>query len=316
VPALPSGPDESDGVAAHDLDGVVYVADDQSVIHDGDREIDVSPREVRWFTKTDDGFVFTDDRGVYFTDGTGVEPIGQTQLNTLVASDNSGSNVACLTPSNEVVVYDTSRQAVVARKALENDIEDGPPLVDDLDGHTVYLRVFAENGVDEDLLAWDFTGSGPLRRIHAADSVSDGYVLRSYLDPRTSGTERVIVSRNPDADEPRFPALESGSGNAFYLSPSGRYIVSTVDDGAGVRVTERETQRDVTPVMDVGYDGFGDVSYWIDDDRLVLGAFRLDPNDPEERLTNDLLVCSISAGSCELAVESVGEGELGLSPTR
>jgi hypothetical protein len=305
VPALPSGSGGSGDVASGgpvDTSGITYV-EGRSVIHDGDREIDVSPRQIMSFAKTDEGFVFVtsdeSDRAVYFTDGEGVRSIGRAVWESSVVSDDEGSYVAWVAPTRETIVYDTSRGAEVLRKEIGDGGAALPPRVADLDGDVVYVD---DRGVG---LAWDFETGDAVRSNGALVDVSNGYLVQTHWAAGSSYPTRVVVSRDPDAGQPRFPALEGRPADGqIDLSPSGRYLASVVD---GPTVFDRVTQQEMTiPDLD-GYVDY-DLGYWIDDDRHVFRAYR-SSDDPHSR-SSELLVCSVSDGSCELAVESAGRWPL------
>lgn len=306
VPVLPSGPggsaDSGDGV---DHSGLTYIVSGSSVIHDGDREIDVSPLKIQTYVRTDGGFVFkTFDGSIYLADGVDVEQIGRADEYSQVVSDDSGSYVGWVALSRETVVYDTSRGVEVLRLEIGDAGADGSPNVVDIDGDVVYVRQGPLFGPPEAGLAWDFEASLPVRSSAALVDASGGYLAREYYAEMDSGLERttrVIVSRNPDAGRPRFPVLEGLRGDAdmrVELSPSGRYVLG--DNAPRHMVIDRASKEDVTPTVDDRYP-LTIPGYWIDDDRYVLWAY---PTTGEDRPPYSLLICSVSVGTCELAAET------------
>jgi hypothetical protein len=293
APALPSRESGGPADSGFDGSGPTYVEYGTSVIHDGDREIDVSPYGIAAFVKTDDGFVFQTPVGkVFFADGTTVEEIGLAHADNVVVSDDSGSYVAWVEPSLVTVVYDTSRGVEVLRQQIRNGFAGL-----DIDGDVVYLRQMGGGAV----VAWDI-GAGESDRLSSALwDVSDGYLGRMYFAaPLHERTTRVVVSRDPDAAGPRVPALEGvrSDGEPADLSPDGRYVLG--DTYPRHVVIERASQADVTPEVDERY-RIATPGYWIDDDRYVLEGYETRVVDPAR--PPDLLVCSVSAGTCELAAE-------------
>jgi hypothetical protein len=301
VPALPSGDGGSAGMAssaAIDPDALTYYVERSSVIHNGDREIDVSPHEVRAFTTAEDGFVFQSyDGTIYFADGVDVEQIGRSDPDLRLLSDDSGPYVAWVTPAPalETVVYDKSRQVEVFRRQLGADGCHICLNLQALDGDVVYVRTSARG----DGVAWDFVADQPARWGEELVDVSSGYYSRVYWKDWDSGSataRAVIVSRDPDADGPRFPVMTGISFNErpTDLSPSGRYVLGV--KSPNIVVVDRVSQENVAPAVDDRYTtGFG--HHWIDDDRYVIEGDRVPAG------LSALLVCSVSAGTCEVAVE-------------
>jgi hypothetical protein len=311
VPLVPHGTSDDAPTAGMttdgDTDGVTYALD--TTIYSGDEQIDVSPYQVYDFVRTDEGFAFVAGNGnVYFTDGSGVEQIGSRANYHQLEADDSGSYVGWVEGNadgpDDTVVYDTGRETEVLRTSVGNQRgcwPDDPtdnsgvrPRVDAIDGETAY--VCNANGV----IAWDLSTEddrwiSPARTISGVVDVSDGWLVEPIGHPSVP-----VISRDPGVDGPRFP----GTGD---LSPNADYVLGETDDGE-VKVVERTTRLNVTP--DVGDYDYEMGLQWIDDDRLLVEGMP-DIGDPN---TIDLLVCSLSAGDCTVAVSdlTVENGELTL----
>jgi hypothetical protein len=258
---------------------ITYAED--STIHYGDRTIDVAPHEVRAFVATDDGFVLVNgDDDVYFADGTGVERVGHVSGwagDRLITAGAMGSYAAWI-DGGEVVVYDTARGAEALREPVPGD---GSGSAVAVDGNRAFVST--DNRVD----AWDI----------------DRQTKRSYTRPRSYDEirdaanghlvwESGVVSRDPEASEPVFGRV-SGMDET-HLSPNGRYVAG------GMLLFERKSHQDITP--DLGRPvWFEVIMQWLDNDRYVADTVSsLDSTDVE---AHDLLVCSASGETCEVAVE-------------
>jgi hypothetical protein len=296
----------ADPSAVDSADRVTYAVG--STIHDGNRTIDVAPHEVTSYVRTDDGFAYAAQDGrIYFTDGGASEQIGDSGGDHRLAADDSGSYVGWTEVDGygdqrpEVVVYDTARRTEVFRTSAAGGDGRLPPLVMAIDDGVVYVR---DDLKPYTAAAWDVSTSDPVPSSLALTDVANGYIARDYWrdnaqNPRTA----TIVSRDPDSDQPRFPRLDGISNSLSDLSPSGRYILSDVGEPSGFRqvVVERATKTEVTPRV-VGY-AHEDPAYWIDDDRYVLEGYTGINDGMSKR---DLLVCSVSAGSCEVVTTLEG----------
>lgn len=256
---------------------VTYAED--GVIHYGTQTIDVGSYEIKAFVATDDGFVFVDGGDVYFTDGTGVERIGQTAGwgDQYLAADASGSYAAWIDGS-DVVVYDTASGSEALREPVPGDDMSAVAV----DGSHAYVS--SGRLVDD----WDLDQQTKtsFTRPRSYDEIGDaanGYLLWY------SG----VVSRNPEATEPVF--RKTSGMDESHLSPNGKYV-------AGVWwIYDRASQQDITPNVPGKLGPFEVVVQWLDNDRYVADSVNnLTSVDPER---HDLLICSASARSCEVAVE-------------
>jgi WD40 repeat protein len=269
---------------------------ENSTIHYGEQAIDV-PHEVRSFTQTEDGFVSVDaDDTIYFTDGHDTEAIGHAGAYTLLRTDDSGSYVAWVEIDDgelpEVVVYDTSIGAEILRTSDGNG--DGPgylsdydePSIDAIDGDTVYVR----NA--EGVVAIDITSHESSVLIEPDDDALLGDVANGSvaLSLSLSGGG-ITVSPAADGANIRFPKLDGGE-----LSPDGTVLAAYAGDGR-LRMVNVATKSDVTPELG-DYERVS-VVQWIDDSTLTAYA------TPGRDGPADLLRCSLSSGTCIVAVPSV-----------
>lgn len=268
-----------------------------SIIHYGDRTIDVAPFEPIALVQTDDGFVFatasdaTDRYDVYLANGDGIERIGQASGFTdsgVIVSDDTGSYVGWV-DHDDAVVYDTARHAEVLRTPVPDPVDYEHRSIAAIDGDFAYVANL--DSVD----VWDLstdTKTTTLTRRNTFDSLSDvanGYFLWiSQTAPLAS-----YVSRDPYAERPSLPDKLGHS-----LSPDAGYVT-----GEEYWILDRKTLEDVTPKGHGGVDEA--ILQWLDDDRYV--ADTADQASSEGVQPHDLLVCSVTAGSCRVAVESVGE---------
>jgi hypothetical protein len=259
-----------------------------STIHYGDQAIDVAPHEIAALVPTDDGFVFADQDGnVLLTDGEGVEQIGQVggfSGDNALTADDTGSYVGWV-DGEKAVVYDTADRTEVLHETMPVD-EVSHRTVSAIDDGRAYVQ--HRDGIDvwnlEEQTKTTITRSNPDDEL---GDVANGYHLwQDFFGPS-------VVSRDPEATRPVFRQVR-GAGPETDLSPSGTYAAS------GRRIIDRRTQDNVTP--DVGPRP-GLVIQWLDDDRYLADTDNiLTTVDPEP---HDLLTCSISTGSCEVAVESL-----------
>lgn len=268
-----------------------------SVIHYGDQQIDVAPHSITSFVQTDDGFVFTDaDGGVFTADGSSVDEIGATDqpYGVLLAAGDDGPYVTWLdTDASAFKVYDMAARREVANvqqppqptRAGEFDLL----AVLALDGSTAYWHT-ADGVVSYDIEAGQSTVvKADANTLWLAD-VADGVLARSAF---LSGLG-ITVSADPDAKGPTVPGY-----NHATLSPDAGYVATDPQDSEQVFVAANG--REVTPVAE-GY-SFTAVVQWIDNDSYVALGIRRGNSEDEPF---DLLICSISAGSCSPDRESVG----------
>lgn len=268
-----------------------------SVIHYGDQQIDVAPHSLASFVQTDDGFVFTDSDGTVFTaDGSSVEKIGATDqpYGTMLAAGDDGSYVTWMdTDASAFKVYDMTARREVASVPQPPQ----PPHAGEfdllavlaLDGSTAYWHT-ADGVVSYDIEAGQSTVVKPGASTLWLADVADGVLARRAFLPGLG----ITVSADPDAKGPTVPGY-----NHATLSPDAGYVATDPQDSEQVFVAANG--REVTPVAE-GY-SFTAVVQWIDNDSYVaLGI----PRGNSEDEPFDLLICSISAGSCSPDRESVG----------
>jgi hypothetical protein len=301
---IPAGTTTLTGSGGFEQRRVAYA--EGSIVHYGDRTIDVAPHRPIALVQTDDGFVFatatgaTDRYDVYLANGDGVELIGQAagftaegvlaDSGSVLVSDDTGSYVGWV-DQDDAVVYDTARHTEVLRTPIPypEEGELGARSVAAIDDGSAYVASL--DSVD----VWDLstgTKTATITREGPADilsDVADGHYLWSRLTDPVAG----IVSRNPYAEQPALRDKVEG-----LLSPDAGHLA-----GGEYWVVDRKTLEDVTP------EGHGVVDQafvqWLDDDRYVADTSDQASSGGVE--PHDLLVCSVAAGSCQPAVESVGE---------
>jgi hypothetical protein len=291
-----------DGPFAQDLP--TYAVGSQ--IHYGDDVLRLG-YQVRSFVQTDAGFAYSAPEGqVMFTDGQDEHQIGTTDsTGTQLAADDSGPYVAWLDPTGsagpEFVVYDTDKGEEVARTAegiaadpqAQNDINTMAAVIA-IDGGAVYWHDSV--GVQ----AYDIA-SGEITTVQAGadanwlDDVENG-VLTHQRDLHyrgDAGSQEIVVGADASA----------GRGFAYfshgYLAPDARHVA--LFGGDQTEIHDVSTGADVTPPHhNYGLVYFGQ---WIDGDRFTLHAF---PGATPSGATIDLLSCSVSAQTCEVAAHDIG----------
>ncbi len=245
--------------------------------------------------QTDDGFVFTDKAGAVFTaDGSSVDRVGQTKqpYGTLLAAGDDGSYVTWLdTEASTFKVYDTATQSEVASvkqpKPGVNVGEFNLLAVEALDGSTAYWHT-ADGVVSYDI------ESGQTEVVKAGASTTWlGDVANGTLARMSSDYQSMVISPDPDAKGP----VVRGYGRAD-LSPDARYVATDAQDSE--QVFEVATGEDVTPATD-GY-SFIAVVQWSDNDSFTAVGIK-EGNSGDDPF--DLLTCSVSAGTCDVAAASV-----------
>jgi hypothetical protein len=280
-----------------------------STIHYGADVLD-STYAVRSLAQTDDGFVYSAPEGqVMFTDGETDTQIGVTDsAGSQLADDVAGPYVGWVDPSGagapDFVVYDTRTGAEAVRTsegslpgAAQNHIDTMSAMIA-IDGGVAYWH--DGTGVK----AYDIA-SGTLTSVKDGagaswlDDVAGGGVLAHQADLRyrgDAGAQTIVVSPDPDATQPGFNPSSHG-----YLAPDAAHVA--VFGGDETQIIEVATGRDVTPAAT----GYAQVAFgtWIDDDRFTFVAYR-----GRGTVTVDLLTCSVSAGSCDVAAHDVsGTGQ-------
>lgn len=295
------------GTGAFEQRKVTYA--EGSTIHYGDQTIDVAPHTISAFVPTDDGFVFMDkQRDVYFTNGDAVDQIGRNAngYDLGLAADDTGSYAGWTERNDVAVVYDTSTGQAVLRK----QVGDGDPSTEEpslaipaVDDGTAYVLSYL---VDEAagppwihrIDAWDLTNGTsesipmPERGFILQDS-ANGYLL--WGDPDYG--ENASIVRGPGTERQR---LHLTVADEYPLSPSGAYVTTL----GQFKLIERATGRDVTPAQ-VLEDGGRVISQWLDDDRFVYDQVDWHHRSDTDTAAHALLVCSVSAATCHVAVDSL-----------
>lgn len=263
------------------------------VLHLGDREIDTG-MDFLTIDVTDEGAaLLTLDGGIWFTDGTTVDRIGTTlgvgritkdgwtwqvgRPPESVASGSAGSLLAWLefpTPRvdrPELVVYDTDRRGVLARRSIQVTPGNAATVVAVVDG-----AVFV---AEDDRGSFDPT---PVFR----------------YDPGTGALDRVTDRVVADAGRAAAPLVV---GSATYGEPLGSaddaFGTVGVRDGALEGLRDPRTGEAVEIAVPASYgDGTMWFTQWLDDDRFVLA--------PGAGL-GELLVCGVSERRCTAVVEGL-----------
>ena len=262
-----------------------------SAIHYGDDTLEVG-RPVKTFVQTDDGFTYVSGTEVYFADGTSNQLIGATDqpYGIVLAAGDSGSYVAWLdTAADAFTVYDTGEREVVASEptAVSSDEEFGIPTVNAVDGTTAYWFSDGES------IAYDIE-SGEATVL--ADGVTNGWLIDVANGQVATQAEPESGNQIAIGADPANPSALVPGNSHITLSVDATYAATDPNDSEQVfRVSDG---ADVTPATP-GY-GFIAVVQWIDDDRYT--ALGLSEGDPEGQ-PFDLLTCSVSGGTCEVAVE-------------
>ena len=301
--ALPLGLVSADLLGSGDADAGFAGADASvttwatgSVIHAGDRTIDVGQR-VDLFVVVPDGYVFADpDRTVWhWTDGE-ARRVGEltTDRGRQLVAD--GPRVAWVDDGLYTVLDTTDgtfRREGTAE--VEPATEFGGPAVDALDGDALYVRD-ARGALRFDLSTRALTVIVPAAEIAPAFRFEDaegGLVLFSNEVDEPQPDEATYASR--DVSQPGAPLAVAG-GN---LSPDGRLVMSENSATESDRFTliELATGKDLTPAAARDYQFF--LGYaWLDSDTYTAFAFK-DAADP--RLA-DLLTCEVG-GQCTVTSE-------------
>jgi hypothetical protein len=282
-----------------------------SMIHYGDRSIDVSPHKVEFYVLTDDGFVYAAQNGnVYFTDGDGSEKIGDSTAGHMLVADDTGSYVGWVERLRspyvtQAVVYDTARGREVFRSPKSDSrsddgcfSEDSGLLFSAIDGDTAYIC----DGIGFGVSAWDLTTqtrkwptTNPPRPESWLTDVDSGYLAWSTTEfAETKGT---IVSRDPDADAPFYPQV-----SANQLSPDADYIAG--GDNGQTLVFDRTTNQEVELTMPEYPEWY--VMQWVADDRFTAMGFHAEGDEGNAREAPDLLTCDASSAMCTVVGQASG----------
>lgn len=289
-----------------------------SIIHWGDRTIDVAQQATSWYGRgkhvdyvdaTDDGAVFVTglpmsrDLGgdhdvwaipngpaaIWFTDGSAPVRIGTTFGDRAkgfeIASTTAGSTLAWTDPRSgtlpgKIVVYDTAQMREVARFGG---------------------RGAATLAVYDDVVYWTPAGTNCIAiGLGAAECQGTGPVMR--FD--TASGQQTRVSRALYPDRRARPGLltgphDQGEGDLFlrFLRRGDRLVADGVKPGVGSTPTVALTGRPLRLRMPAGDRNPDDLTLtqWLDPDRVVLV-------DNVFFDGTDLLICHLSTGDCQLAV--------------
>lgn len=284
-----------------------------STIHWGDRRIDVGQQANRWphwgklvdfVDATDDGAVFVIGQppfgnwragevtipigpaAVWFTDGSTPVRIGTTigdrPRGFEIAPTTEGSILAWADPGSktqpgQIVVYDTARMSEVARFGNA----DAEPLA-------VYPDVvyWSPAGTDCDAYpsGWGRSacqGTGPVMRFDLASREQSRVSRADYVADRRA-RPGLLIGRH-----------DHGQSSVF-LDFRRRGDRLVVDGGEPTVVLTGQPLRLRVPAGDRHLDGLT-LTQWLDADRVVLVG-----NDSHDG--NDLVVCRLSTGRCQVAV--------------
>ncbi len=274
-------------------------------IHHGEQTLRLG--EVLHMDVTDDGLaVLAEDGSIYFSDGSSVEEIGRTTIETRfsdsdVKASSAGSLLAWFAPAKSdpsLVVYDTRERHVVARIRVPGCSPSQCRLVTVV-GDRVY---WSES---------DPPAAGrPLKMLEPASgtvSATDEAALTEYLrtSPRgfvrgDSFTDGEVVTHDVNQENVYFEP----DGSSLEL----RHLIRETADGeavygyGGFDTTGRRLRlrlpRGYTPAASV-YTLF----HWLDDDRFVVmaGASRSESGWNGFPGYGDILECDIARGRCTLA---------------
>ena len=278
-----------------------------STIHYGDQTVDAGGR-VDELDLTDDGVAYrTADGRIWFTDGSSIDEIGalgepiepagdleawasQTDFTDArsagwIVSGNSGSLLSWFdftepgTP--EVVVYDTGTRTVVLRTGV--DIPPGswagPHSVTE---DSVYLFRDPDPAADVDM---------PQVRLDLTTGAETTIAPEDYLaDAGSRPARSFLISHAEQGFE--LSEISEGSGRQFdvhrgRLRPMGMQPIEVRDGLTGDRLDLRapDGYPDTNPIW---------LAQWLDDASVVI----FDPMGEQDQL----LVCPVPKGTCEIAV--------------
>jgi hypothetical protein len=280
-----------------------------STVHIGDKTVEAR-KPVAFIDATDDGAVYEAslDGRLWFSDGTTTSMIGESGFTAaptahagVVATGNVGSLVVWQDatgrendPSDELVVYDTSRHAEVGRIRLTDDYEQ----VLYVDENHVYFTPPSASGCwalgvhdihpckNPHLYRYDVT-SGATTKIALAD-----------LDAEMGARVRMF-ERDPRGNEPGFVEGSDFSqvGSRLVTSSGGDPTHVTLTNGDEVRLRLPGGYR--VPGLERGESVIG-TSQWLDDGHVVVWAKQGGGDLPPQH--GDLLVCPLPDGVCRVVV--------------
>lgn len=267
-----------------------------TVIHDGDRTIDVG-HPVRAYVETSSGYVTADGRGRVWSVVEGrVEQVGLTPDEELrLVSDPTGPVAAWLdADSPHVVAFDQAtgelddyRVSLITPKGLDN-VAAGHLYA--LDGEDLYVR----DGTDA--VAIDLaTGERRTvdRGVTGGNDVADaaGGQIAFTTTGQDGATE---VGVGPARDETR-DAFAVEDASSFLLSPDAAYLAGSDDDGLVY-----DTRTDDRITLDLP--GFFEPYAWVD--ATTVAVIATDAADGSGPLR--LLGCDVTTGSCDTVLAEMG----------
>ena len=276
----------------------------EQTLHLGERQI-ATGLDFLSLDVTDDGAALTTlDGRIWFTDGSSIDRIGTTlggrkddsggvgwqmhRPKEWVVSDTRGSLLAWLEFHNqragrpELVVYDSASRTVLARKPVDIP-RGGVALVVTIVDREVFLVTTSNaRNARRSLLSYD-VDSGELGAVDAAT-----------VEAARRDEPRALVV-GPSVDDGKLLSWEQTGDDLTttgVLTVRDSELEGLFDPGTGERVVLRVPLAERVGLPDRLW-----FVQWIDDDRFT--AFFLRPVS-----TGDLLVCRISAGRCDIAVDA------------
>ncbi len=279
-------------------------------VHFGDRLVETGNDEVH-LDVTDDGFLYTDRGGAWFSDGgtpeqvgshlCGASPNGEFShfANRAVMAANSGTTAAwfdCTLPARpSLVVFDTSSRHEVARRPVAFCTA-GCELVD-VTGESVYFNRGVYTGAPNPDYRFDLTANRLLTSTlqEYADELRSrprGLVLG---DDWRTGTPITGVGRSPAEDGPLF--VVAGSRLVPRVTVNDRDQATSAFDTATRRALHLRLPSGYHVETTATFSPFD----WLDDDTLAL---RGGPEGQDAEGPDDILTCHLSTGRCVVAVPS------------
>lgn len=284
-----------------------------SEVHYGDQIVGTSGTVLE-LDLTDEGAVVrTDDAGIWFTDGSGLDRLGTLGTpaaafepevpyyygdGSFVVSDNTGSLVGWLefpAPKKpELVVYDTGSHEEVARQPLELG-----------EGHGALLTA-----VNEEFASWEvdpvpFEDPSAYGRLDLATGEQVITADEPAADAGPVGTPRTVLVSHREGGGPPYEVEEGIHMQLGCCGDGGRDVRRLVPRGEEpLEVLDGATRTPFTFAMPPGYPDQdpipGWLTQWIDDDTVVITF-----HDFEGEQLSDLLVCHVSTRACEIAGRSL-----------
>jgi hypothetical protein len=284
-----------------------------SEVHYGD-DIVATSGAVLELDLTDDGVVVrTDDAGIWFTDGSGLDRLGtlgrpaaafQPEVpyyygdGSFVVSDNTGSLVGWFefpAPNQpELVVYDTASRDEVARQPIELG-----------KGHGALLT-----SVNEEFASWDidpvpFEDPSAYGRLDLATGEQAVTAKQPATNAGPVGTPRTVLVSHQEGGGPPYEVEDGIHMQLGCCGHGGRNVRQLVPRGEEpLEVLDGATRTAFTFAMPRGYPDPdpipGWLTQWIDNDTIVITF-----HDFEGEQLSDVLVCHVSTSACEIAGRSL-----------